>query len=110
MPESPYLLLARRIEKSSAGGKGVRLSFEAAIHVAQALRAYQAQPTRDDVARAICTTRACPTLCMTCVSKANAIHRLYGGEDGPFDGDPPANSAKLLPLTTKSRLRVVGSR
>lgn len=57
------------------------LKPETALVVAAAVRAFATQPTRDDVVKLVCDRKEpCEGFCYPCVSLANKISMLFGGE------------------------------
>jgi hypothetical protein len=71
-----------RVERLVATGKVTQLRPETAYLVARALKAWNAEPSRENIVREICGVRdGCDDVmkCMECVGKANAIMHLYRG-------------------------------
>lgn len=86
--------LAEMMERAARHGRTVRLSYETAVVVVAALRAYSTHPTREAVIQALCTVRGgCgANPCYICTGRANGIMRLYKGAPDPTDdltGHPP---------------------
>ena len=72
--------LVQRLEQRVAAGKVTQLKPETAYLVVQALRGWNAKPSRDSIVREICGVRGgCETRCINCIGKANAIMGLYEG-------------------------------
>ena len=72
--------LMERMEQRVAAGKVTQLKPESAYLVLQALRCWNAKPSRDSIVREICGVQGgCETRCINCIGKANAIIGLYEG-------------------------------
>ena len=62
-------------------GKITQLKPETAYLVVQALRGWNAKPSRDSIVREICgVPRGCAERCINCIGKANAVMQLYEGK------------------------------
>lgn len=73
--------IARRREAAFRARRTVTLKPKTALVVAVAVRAFATQPTRDDVVKLVCARKApCEGFCYPCVSLANRISMLFGGE------------------------------
>ena len=73
--------IVRRLEQSVAAGKVTQLKPETAYLVVQALRGWNAKPSRDSIVREICgVPGGCKNRCFNCIGKANAIMQLYEGK------------------------------
>ena len=73
--------IARRLEAAFRADRTVTLKPETALVVAAAVRAFATQPTRDDVVKLVCDRKEpCEGFCYPCVSLANRISMLFGGE------------------------------
>jgi hypothetical protein len=100
--------LATRLEQLARAGRVAPLTPETALLVATALRAFSTEPSRDEVALALCTVPGrCPAPCVGCQGKANLVVRLYRGGRGPFDPPQPPDPGAGAPRRTAS-LKVVG--
>lgn len=69
--------LAAMIIARSAAGKPVRLAPDTARLVGAKLMTADAKPTRDEVARLLCSQK-CVEPCYYCKAKANAVVQVYG--------------------------------
>lgn len=67
-------------------GRPVRLNPDTAVFVGAKLMTAAEKPTRDEIARILCSSK-CGKLCCTCIGKANVVVRAYGHRL-----DPPATS------------------
>lgn len=73
--------IARRLETAFREERNVTLKPETALVVALAVRAFATQPTRDEIMSVICDQKQpCKGFCYPCISLANKISQLYGGE------------------------------
>lgn len=82
--------LAALIIARAAAGKPVRLSPDTARVVGAKLMTADAKPTRDEVARLLCTHK-CPEPCYYCRAKANGVVRVYGERVDPAAENPAHN-------------------
>ncbi|MCX5495798.1 hypothetical protein OSH11_13875 [Kaistia dalseonensis] len=78
-----------RLERLVSAKKEVRLHWETAFVLLEALRAYIANPKRDKIAAIICmrqhVARApCEPLCRRCLETAYELKQLFRGEINPF--------------------------
>lgn len=69
--------LAAILLKRANERRGVRLTHETALFIGLKLMTASVKPTRDEIARIICTYK-CAELCFTCTGKANEIVQAYG--------------------------------
>lgn len=69
--------LANMILERGRSGRTVTLSDETAFFVGLKLQQVDAKPTRNELARMLCSGR-CSELCYSCLSKANEICAAYG--------------------------------
>ncbi len=72
--------LADKIEADAGAGKRVVLSARTAWIVAAKLRAVDNLPSRDEIARALCTSKGytCSDRCYACTGWANIVVGIYG--------------------------------
>lgn len=87
-PLSPWAVIDR-LERLVAEKKGARLTWETSFVVLEALRAYVANPKREELARVICMrTHAkrepCEPLCRRCLDLGFELKGLMRGEEDPF--------------------------
>lgn len=87
-PLTPWAVIDR-LERLVAQQKGARLTWETSFVVLEALRAYVANPRRDELARIICmrTTikRApCQPLCQRCLDLGYELKCMMRGEPDVF--------------------------
>lgn len=87
-PLSPWAVLSR-LEQRVSQQKEVRLRPETALLLLQALRAYLANPKRDDIAAIMCMRHhvkrtPCQPLCRRCRETAWELKCLMRGEPNPF--------------------------
>ncbi len=87
-PLSPWAILSR-LEQRVRQQKEVRLTPETALLLLQALRAYLANPKRDDIAAIMCMRHnikrePCQPLCRRCRETAWELKCLMRGEEKPF--------------------------
>lgn len=75
--ELAQLLIKRGHEKRS-----VRLTSQTAFYVGVRLMTADAKPTRDGVARLLCTSK-CKDICYACAGTANRIVNVYGHSNRP---------------------------
>ncbi len=85
---TPWGLLAR-FERIVAERRQARLTWETSFVVLQALRAYVANPKRDELARIICMRwhgrrEACNPLCRRCLDLGHELKCMMRGEPDPF--------------------------
>jgi len=91
-PLSPWAVLSR-LEQRVSQQKEVRLTPATAALLLQALRAYLANPRRDEIAAIMCMRhnikrQPCQPLCRRCRETAWELKCLMRGEINPFgDGD-----------------------
>ena len=84
----------------------------------QALRGWNAKPSRDSIVREICgVPRGCAERCINCIGKANAVMQLYEGKavrpsEDRSELNISLNNETRSPTTTPSKsdgsIRVVG--
>ena len=73
--------IVQRLEQRVTAGKITQLKPETAYLVVQALRGWNAKPSRDSIVREICgVPRGCAERCINCIGKANAVMQLYEGK------------------------------
>ncbi|MFI5410596.1 hypothetical protein [Kaistia sp. UC242_56] len=87
-PLTPWAI-QDRLEKRIRARKEVRLTWETAFVLLEALRAYLANPRRDKIAAIICMRQhvkraPCPQLCRRCRETAWELKCLFRGEVNPF--------------------------
>lgn len=74
--------LAELLIVRSNQGKHVRLTAETAHFIGLKLMTVAAKPTRDEIARILCSSK-CERPCYACCGKANEIVRAYGHSVDP---------------------------
>ena len=110
--------IVQRLEQRVAAGKITQLKPETAYLVVQALRGWNAKPSRESIVREICgVPRGCAERCINCIGKANAVMQLYEGKavrpsEDRSELNISLNNETRSPTTTASKsdgsIRVVG--
>ncbi len=88
MPLTPWALI-ERLEQRIAARREARLTWETSVVVLEALRAYVANPKRDELARVICMRwhgrrEPCNPLCRRCLDLGYELKCMMRGEPDRF--------------------------
>ncbi len=89
---TPWAIL-ERLERVVAERREARLHWETSFVLVEALRAYVANPKRDEIARIICMRwhsrrQPCAPLCRRCLDLGHALKQKFRGVPDQFgDGD-----------------------
>ena len=85
--ELAMLLIVRGNEK-----RGVRLEPETALLIGRRLMQAQSKPSRNEIAKMICSGMRCTKPCYDCTAKANVIVSAYGERDPKLERPMPKDA------------------